>query len=74
VVINMPKPALWKQFPSSNNLITNNAGVKRKADQGGSTARAAATVFCPFQKHSRETRRTVEFLLSSGTKGTVKNV
>ena len=53
---------------SSDNLMYDSAGVKRQACQGGSTAYTAATVFCPFQKHYRKTRRSVQFLLNNGAK------
>jgi hypothetical protein len=36
---------------SSGNLFPDSPGVKRQADQGGSTAHAALAVFCSFQKH-----------------------
>ena len=56
-----------------SNLIPDTAVVKTLAGQGESTAHAAPTVFCPFQKHYRKTRRTVQFLLSNGAKWSARN-
>ena len=47
-------------------------GVKRQAGQGGSTAHAALSVFCLFQKHYRKTGRTMQFLLSKWAKWSVE--
>jgi hypothetical protein len=49
---------LLELLSRSDNLIHDSAGVKRHAGQGWSTAHATATVFCPFQKQCRKTRRT----------------
>ena len=54
-------------------LIPDSAGVKRQADHGESTAHAAPTVVCLFEKHYRKTDRTVQFLLSNGAKWSVDN-
>jgi hypothetical protein len=46
---------------SSRNLISDSVMVKRQAGHEESTAHAAATLVCPFQKHYLKTRRTLLF-------------
>ena len=53
-------------FSSSHNLISDSVMEMRQAGQGESTAHAAATLFCPFQKHYLKTRRTLLFFEAMG--------
>jgi hypothetical protein len=59
---------------SWDNLILDNAVVKKQSGRGGGTTEhATPALFCPFQKQYRKNRKTVQFLLSNGTKWSVKS-
>jgi hypothetical protein len=53
----------------SDNLILDSAGVKRQVGQGNSTAQAAPTLFCPFQKIIVKLARLCTFFLAMERSG-----
>jgi hypothetical protein len=64
-------PHYSQLFFSEVNLMPVAAYMKRDADEGGSTAHAAPTVFSPFQKLRRISRRTLQLPLDNGTKSSL---